>query len=458
VDEASTSFLGCKGVLVVAAWSAMLRWPVVLTVKVLDTSVNADVVVSTINETISEYNIDKEAVVALSSDNASYMIRAADALKCQHACCLAHSLNLVGASIIQEFKEIFDVLANLNAYLGAPAARSRLSALRAHGLSRSGFNVIRTRWTSAYEGIQYLLHHWSDLVGFLDSQPDTSVQRIFVQQYLAGPAQSTNRATCAMLVQALEPIMATIRACQAGSRTLSMMIDVQVRVCIEMIRDLSRDVFAFGPVLATSYPEVTDTEWAAIFSRLGRAAAKVSTSPKMVRLAKIRQMMIARRLLGGGPDEMPVELPDGFLDPSGENLRLWRTARHLWQLPEYKDMRAEDFWAAVRGHTPTVAHEALKHLSIPPTSVDVERVFAVMRDMEKPNRASMRDDFFALSLFARGNRQAIADYLRPTGQSRDDTPPLPDHSDTYGPSSEDETLGTSTEYPDNIVHDDAEDV
>ncbi len=127
-------------------------------------------------KTLGNYEVELDRIVALCSDNASYMKKSyTAALKtllpnCQHLTCLCHILNLVMKSFMEKFTLSLTFCHRMTEYFNRPSARRYryLQFLEDTGMRKKMPPVANaTRWTSTFDAVVYYEEHLPVVKSFL---------------------------------------------------------------------------------------------------------------------------------------------------------------------------------------------------------------------------------------------------------------------------------------------------
>ena len=144
--------------------------------------VNATTVSQTIVQTLAKYNVDFNKVTGFVTDNASYMTKAMETLKCLlpnciHMTCNAHILSLVGETWRKNFKTVDRLVACFKSiFVHCASRKQRYKRYIAERITADSDNVplppvpVVTRWNSWFNAVVHHAKYIDHYHGFIDNE------------------------------------------------------------------------------------------------------------------------------------------------------------------------------------------------------------------------------------------------------------------------------------------------
>ncbi|GFO20663.1 CGG triplet repeat-binding protein 1 [Plakobranchus ocellatus] len=134
---------------------------------------NHSTVAQAVVSCVADYGIAFDMVIAVNTDNASYMRKAYTAVfkglfpNSVHITCLAHIMNLLGEAFKQPFKQVNQFIKNMNAIFWNAGARKyrflhHLKSVKPSQKATMPPNPIGTRWICWYDSVKYHLDHMEE--------------------------------------------------------------------------------------------------------------------------------------------------------------------------------------------------------------------------------------------------------------------------------------------------------
>jgi hypothetical protein len=429
VDEATKRFgLSCQAAAILASCADVNSGdPMLLKLCCLGQHATAKTLKCLIEKSVQQYEIGE--VIGIAGDNATVNAALAKSMNVPHYPCVCHSLNLV-------LKRIFGIVhcaskffSRLKMFLNVGGS-SRARELKKQGIHPTRLQAIPTRWTSYKDAVEELLTCWSKLQEFVGGVKRDSKVKRFVQEWLG---HENNKVRCGLYLFLAQEVTKCIEMAEKEHATPKLWFALTcTKGFLERYKESPGQAIGDALAVAESVrPKSTPTSYMdsrcakRVSEELGQCLRKaMSTWNDRVEPAlpvmKTRFLLSAKHNNG---DHLPTGLrclplhAAALAQYEGFKALVARTRTELQHHPpdtgtelqlgltEYWMSQDEETMGAIKAY-------ALRILSIPTSSAAAERVFALMRGREDPDRSQIGDKMLSREIFLAYNSSLMEEKLK----------------------------------------------
>jgi hypothetical protein len=374
--------------------------------------VNAGVIRDIMEKSIKKVEKNWNDVLTISSDSASYMLRFFDSLKDEnekifHINDIAHLIHnsVHNAFTLSEMSEIRQIIIKFgNLFVKANILRSEFYHILKENSIKEKIprKTIDHRWFSYYYTMNDIIDLWPYLLEFIDSNKSQKIDKL--KSLLSGDTKRQKiHAIIRNLILLLKPILVIqnkFENCRANSHEIYSLANEKLLSTIQtpippIISSLNLNAQKEVKSLLKIFQNAMTLKWKDTFDRNCDASvfAKNGFLYKIMIFDPFKKCQLTKDF------EFYKDLFHNIHSTDDSNELIIEFNSYInSKMPDNLDIEPLEFWKSAQNDYPILSRIAIEYLCIATNSLDAERSFSKLRDVQNLKRCKMTPETLSMQM------------------------------------------------------------